>query len=72
MFAVCSLYESLYSQAGSASYPDVSLSRAKEGGKETDVSVPFPWPLEAHYQSLASTLRKTKRLRRRLRSGSFP
>ena len=37
MFAVCSLYESLYSQAGSASYPDVSLSRAKEGGKETDV-----------------------------------
>ena len=43
-----------------ASYPDVSLLRAKEGGS----SVPFPWSLEAHHQSLASTLRKTKRLRR--------
>ena len=29
-------------------------------------SVPFPWSLAAHNQSLASTLRKTKRLRRRL------
>ena len=57
----------------SASYPDVSLARAKEGGKETSgkkarrlLSVPFPWSLAAHHQSLASTLRKTKRLRRRL------
>ena len=57
----------------SASYPDVSLSRAKEGGKETSgetvlrlPSVPFPWSLAAHHQSLASTLWKTKRLRRRL------
>ena len=47
--------------------------RAKEGGKETVgetalrlPSVPFPWSLAAHHQSLASTLRKTKRLRRRL------
>ena len=36
---------------------------AKEGGKEV---VPFPWSLAVHHQSLASTLRKTKRLRRRL------
>ena len=57
----------------SASYPDVSLARAKEGGKETSgkkarrmLSVPFPWSLAAHHQSIASTLRKTKRLRRRL------
>ena len=50
-----------------ASYPDVSLDvRAKEGGKETTgetalrlPSVPFPW-------SLAPTLRKKKRLRRRM------
>jgi len=63
-----------------ASYPDVSLSlsldenvRAKEGGKETAgetalrlPSVPFPWSLAVHHPSLASTLRKTKRLRRRL------
>ena len=38
-FAVCSLLTppppSLYSQAGYASYPDVSLARAKEGRKET-------------------------------------
>ena len=39
---------------------DVSLVRAKEG----EPSVPFPWSLAAHHQSLASTLRKTKRLRR--------
>ena len=39
--------------------------RAKEGGKE---SVHFPWSLAAHRQSLAITLRKTKRLRRRLGS----
>ena len=38
---------------------------AKEGGKE---SVPFPWSLAAHRQSLAITLRKTKCLRRRLGS----
>ena len=57
----------------SASYPDASLARAKEGGEETTgetalrlPSVPFPWSLAAHRQSLASTLRKTKRLRRRL------
>ena len=44
--------------------------RAKEGGKETTgetafrpPSVPFPWSLAAHHQSLT----KTKRLRRRLR-----
>ena len=54
-----------------ASYPDVSLARAKEGGKETTgrlrlPSVPFPWSLAAHHQSLASTLRKMKRLKRRL------
>ena len=47
--------------------------RAKESGKETTgettrrlLSVPFPWSLAVHHQSLASTLRKTKRLRRRL------
>ena len=51
--------------------------RAKEGGKETTgetalrlPSVPFPWSLAVHPQSLASTLhstlRKTKCLRRRL------
>ena len=46
---------------------------AKEGGKETTgetalrlPSVLFPWSLAAHHQSLASTLRKTKRLRKRL------
>ena len=46
--------------------------RAKEGGKETTGEtslrlpfVPFPWSLAVHYQSLAITLRKTKRLRRR-------
>ena len=63
----------------SASYPHVSLSldenvRAKEGGKETTgetalrlPSVPFPWSLAVHHQSLASaTLRKTKRQRRKL------
>ena len=47
--------------------------RAKERGKETTgetslrlPSVPFPWSLAVHHQSLASALRKTKRLRRRL------
>ena len=48
--------------------------RAKEGGKETTgettafrlPSVPFPSSLAAHYQSLASTLRKAQLLRRRL------
>ena len=47
--------------------------RAKEGGKETVgetalrlPSVPFPWSLTAHHHSLASTVRKTKRLRRRM------
>ena len=47
-----------------ASYPDVSLSldeneRAKEGGKETTgetsfrrPSLPFPWSLAVHHQSL--------------------
>ena len=29
-------------------------------------SVPFPWSLVVHHQSLASTLRKKKRLRRRM------
>ena len=51
--------------------------RAKEGGKETTDEtllrlpfVPCPWSLAVHYQSLAITLRKTKRLRRRrLREG---
>ena len=61
-----------------ASYPHVSLVRAKEGGKETTgetalglPSVPFPWSLAAYHQSLASTLRKTKRLRRMLQSHTF-
>ena len=57
---------------GPASNPDVSLSldenvRAKEGGKETMgetalrlPSVPFPWSLAVHHQSLASTLRKNE------------
>ena len=64
-----------------ASYPDVSLSRWKsahkgrrEGGKGLRLpSVPFPWSLVVHHQSLVSSLRKTKRLRRRLISyrGSF-
>ena len=27
--------------------------RAKEGGKETTPSVPFPWSLAVHHQSLA-------------------
>ena len=43
--------------------------RAKEGGKETTgetsfrlPSVPFPWSLAIHNQSLAITLRQTKRL----------
>ena len=51
--------------------------RAKEGGKETTgetalrlPSVPFPWSLAVHHQSLAFGARlydtKTKRLRRRL------
>ena len=49
--------------------------RAKEGGKETTGEtslrlrcVPFPWSLAVHHQSLAlaSTMRKTKRLRRRM------
>ena len=38
-----------------ASYPHVSLDenvRAKEGGKET-TSVPLPWSLTVHHQSLA-------------------
>ena len=39
-----------------ASYPDVSLSSVctKEGGKETtgEPSVPFPWSLAVHHQSL--------------------
>ena len=47
-------------------------TRAKEGGKETSgvlrlPSIPFPWSPAAHHQSLASTLPKTKCLRRRLR-----
>ena len=59
-----------------ATYPDVSLSlnenvRAKEAGKETTgvyrlLWVPFPRSLAVHFQSLASTLRNTKRLRMRL------
>ena len=47
---------SKYDASVSASYPEVFLARAKEGEKET-------WSLAAHHQSLASTLRKTKRLR---------
>ena len=42
--------------SSSASYPDVSCARAKEGGKETTgdtalrlPSVPFPWSLAAHH-----------------------
>ena len=40
---------------GPASHPDVSLQhvRAKEGGKET-TSIPFPWSLVVHHQSLVS------------------
>ena len=66
-------------KGGTASYPDVSLYknvRAKEGGKETTGArslhlpfAPFPWSLAVHYQWLAITLRKTKRLRRRLTGG---
>ena len=46
-------------------------SRARKGRREGDnglhlQSVSFPWSLAAHHQSLASTLRKTKRLWRRL------
>ena len=40
-------------------YPDVSLARVKEGGKETTgekslrpPSVPFPWSLAVHHKSL--------------------
>ena len=51
-----------------------SLSRwkfARKGRREGEnglplPSVPFPWSLAVHHQSLDSTLRKTKRLRRRL------
>ena len=40
---------------------------AKEGRKETTgETVPFPWSLVVHHQSLVSTLGKTKHLRRRL------
>ena len=52
-----------------ASYPDFSLSMkmcAQRKAGRRQPSVPFPWSLAARYQSLASTLRKTKRLRRRL------
>ena len=49
-----------------------SLSRAQRKAGRRLLSVPFPWSLAAHYQSLASTLPKTKRLRWRLRPGSFP
>ena len=47
------------------------LSRARKGSGEEDNGlrlpfVLFPWSLAAYHQSLASTLRKTKRLRRRL------
>ena len=42
---------------------------AKEGGKEATGET--PWSLAVHHQSLASTLRKTKRLRRRLPSKDF-
>ena len=58
-----------------ASYPDVSLSKkmcaqSKAGRRQRArlrlPSVPFPWSLAVHHQSLASTLRKTKHLRRRL------
>ena len=45
-----------WQSAATASYPDVSLSldenvRAKEGGKVP--SVPFPWSLAVHHQSVA-------------------
>ena len=47
--------------------------RAKEGAKETTGEaslrlplVPLPWSFAVHHQSLASTLRKTKRLRSRI------
>ena len=50
--------------------------RAKEGRKETTGArslhlpfAPLPWSLAVHYQWLAITLRKTKRLRRRLTGG---
>ena len=57
-------FQSLYVQGNMrapASYPDVS--RAREKGRREGL---FPWSLAAHHQSLASTLRKTKHLRRRL------
>ena len=45
----------------------------KEGGKDTTgetalrlPSIPFPWSLAVHHLLFASTLRKSKRLRRRL------
>ena len=41
-------------------------AQRKAGRRQRLPSVPFPWSLAVHYQSLASTLRKTKRLRRRL------
>ena len=51
------------------------LSRARKERREGDSgrlpSVPFPWSLAADHQTLASTLRKTKRLRRRLVIDSF-
>ena len=52
-----------------------SLSPAqRKAGRRQRASLPsvlFPWSLAAHHQSLASTLRKTKRLRRRLALGCF-
>ena len=63
--------------AGTASYPDVSLSmkmcaQRKAGSRQQTrlPSVPFPSSLAVHHQSLAITLRKTKRLRRRLGAGT--
>ena len=60
--------------ARSASYPDVSLDvRAKEGGKETTGVCTLPMipcgssPVTRF--ALASAMRKTKRLRRRLPPG---
>ena len=44
---------------------------ARKGRPLRLLSVPFPWSLAVHHQSLAVTLRKTKRLRRRLVSSSF-
>ena len=41
-------------------------AQRKAGRRQRLPSVPFPWSLAVHYQSLASTLQKTKRLRRRL------